>query len=289
MRSFSRRLVIGFLMALGAAALPAAAQAKVSITFGVYTSDKPSAMVQQLRPTLNLVERSIADALGEPVEIKLKVVKGYVAGAELILSGQADVMRLGPASYVQIKAKDAGIELLAMENKNGANTFEGVIAVHEDSDITTLSQLRGRTFAFGSKKSTLGRYFAQLDLTRAGILAGDLKSYEYLGRHDKVGFAVGAKLFDAGALEGTMFKKLKAQGVPIRAIHIMRNATKAWVARAGLDPRLKRALSQALLDIKDEKALTALRFDGFLPGHDSDYDATREAISRNAEFFDPSS
>ena len=101
--------------------------------------------------------------------------------------------------------------------------------------------------------------------------------------------AVGAGLFDAGALEGTMFKKLKAQGVPIRAIHTMRNATKAWVARSGLDERITKALRQALLEIDDERALTALRFDGFLPGQDADYDATREAITRNSEFFDPNS
>ena len=289
MRSFVCRLTTAFVLTLAALALPIEAKAEVSITFGVYTSDKPSAMVRQLRPTLDLVEQRVAEALGEPVEVKIEVVRGYAAGAELILSGKADVMRLGPASYVRVKDKEAGIELLAMENKNGANTFEGVIAVHENSDITEVSQLRGRTFAFGSQRSTLGRYFAQLELTHAGILASDLKSYEYLGRHDKVGQAVGAGLFDAGALEGTMFKKLQAKGVPIRAIHIMRNATKAWAARAGLDPRLKQAVSQALLGINDHKALTALRFDGFLPGHDSDYDPTREAINRNSEFFDPSS
>ena len=269
--------------------LPAKSQAEVLLTFSVYTSDKPSAMVQQLRPTLNLMEQSLAADLGEPVQIKLEVVRGYAAGAELLLSGKADVMRLGPASYVQVKRDNADIELLAMENKNGANTFEGVIAVHEDSDITEISQLAGRTFAFGSKRSTLGRYFAQLELARAGILAKDLKSYDYLGRHDKVGQAIGAGLFDAGALEGTMFRKLQAKGVPIRAIHVMRNATKAWAARAGLNPRVKRALREALLDIHDKEALTALRFDGFLPGLDSDYDPTRKAINRNSEFFDPSS
>jgi phosphonate transport system substrate-binding protein len=272
---------------IAALAQPTESQAKVLLTFGVYTSDKPSAMVTQLRPTLSLIEQSLSADFGEPVEIKLQVVRGYVAGAELLLSREVDVMRLGPASYVQVKDKDAGIELLAMENKNGANTFEGVIAVHENSDIRALSQLRGRSFAFGSKRSTLGRYFAQLALARAGIVARDLKSYEYLGRHDKVGEAVGAGLFDAGALEGTMFKKLQTKGVPIRAIHTMRNATKAWVARAGLDSYVTQAVREALLDVHDKQALTSLRFDGFLPGHDSDYDPTRDAINRNSEFFDP--
>ncbi len=50
MRSFVRRLTTGFFLTLVALALPVGAQADVSITFGVYTSDKPSAMVRQLRP-----------------------------------------------------------------------------------------------------------------------------------------------------------------------------------------------------------------------------------------------
>lgn len=285
MRLFVRRLALGVLATVAALASPVAAKASVSLTFGVYTSDKPSAMVRQLRPTLDLLEQSLTRALGEEVKIKLQVVRGYQAGADLMVSGKADVMRLGAASYVQVKAKDPGIELLAMESLNGANYFHGVIVVNENSDITDLSQLRGRTFAFGSKESTLGRYFAQRALTRVGILASDLKSYDYLGRHDKVGEAVGAGLYDAGALEETMYQKLKDQGVPIRAIYTIRNATKAWAARPGLDPHLKALVRQALLDIKDQTALTALRFDGFLPGDDSDYDATREAIDHNAEFF----
>lgn len=289
MISLIRCLMPGLTFSLVILAAPLPAQSEISLTFGVYSSDKPTAMVGQLRPSLDLIEKKASDILGEPVTIKLQVVRGYAAGADLILSRTADVMRLGPASYVQVKSKDPEIQLLAMENKKGRNTFRGVIAVHKDSDITDISQLRGRTFAFGSKRSTLGRYFAQLELTRAGIRASDLKSYGYLGRHDKVGHAVGASLFDAGALEETMFKKLQKKGVPIRAIHTMRNATKAWAARAGLDQRVKKAVRQALLDLNDAEAFAALRFEGFLPGEDSDYEPTREAISRNAEFFDANS
>ncbi len=262
-----------------------AARAEISLVFGVYTSDKPSAMVRQLRPSLDIIAKRAGEILDEDVKIRLQVVKGYTAGAELILSGKVDFMRLGPASYVKVKKQDPGIELLAMENKNGANKFNGYIAVHTDSDITDVRQLKGRTFAFGSKRSTLGRYFAQLHLAHAGVFARDLKRYEYLGRHDKVGAAVGAGLFDAGALEETMFAKLVAKGMPLRAIATMRNATKAWAARTGLAPRLKQALRQALLDLDDPAALAALRFEGFLAGDDSDYDATREAIEKNPRFF----
>ena len=281
----SRAKRVGLLVLLASLLGGPAAQAELEVVFGTYSSDKPSAMVTQLRPTLNEVARKMSAMLGEEVVIRMQVVKGYEAGVALITSGKVDFMRLGPASYVMAKDQDSGLEVLAMENKKGAKRFNGIIAVHEDSDITDIGQLRGRSFAFGSSRSTLGRYFAQLTLMRAGIYAKDLERHEYLGRHDKVGQAVGTGLFDAGALEETTFGKLVAKGVPIRALVSFSNATRPWVARAGLAPDVKAALRWALLRLDNATALKALRFDGFLEGSDSEYDPTREAIRENPRFF----
>lgn len=278
-----RLLPVLVLAAACAGAWPA--HAEVSLIFGTYSSDKPTAMVAQLRPSLNEIARHMTGILGEEVEITMQVVRSYEAGVGQIVSGDVDFTRLGPASYVKAKQTNPGLDVLAMENKRGAKQFNGVICVREDSDITELSQLGGRSFAFGNERSTLGRFFAQLTLLRAGIRARDLERFEYLGRHDKVGRAVGSGLFDAGAVEETTFGKLVAKGVPIRAIATFSNSTRPWVSRAGLAPRVKQALRQALLRLSEPEALKALRFDGFLQGEDSDYDATREAIEENPQFF----
>ena len=45
------------------------ARAKLSLTFGAYSSDKPSAMVAQIRPSLNELARDMSAILGEEVEI----------------------------------------------------------------------------------------------------------------------------------------------------------------------------------------------------------------------------
>jgi len=265
---------------------PSAVLAKVTLVFGTYSADKPTAMVAQLRPSLNRIAYHLGQVLGEDVEINMNIVRSYDAGAELIVSGTVDFMRLGPASYVKVKERNPGIAILAMEKKNGKKKFNGVIAVRTDSDITDVSQLRGRSFAFGSRRSTLGRYFSQLYLMRHGIRAIDLSSYEYLGRHDKVGRAVGAGQYDAGALEETTFAKLVANGVPLRAIATFENSTRPWVARAGLDERIVSGLREALSRLDNDEALMALRFEGFLPGNDSEYEPTREAIRENPRFFE---
>lgn len=274
-----------FGVAIGLAiALSAPAHAEIALTFGVYTSDKPTAMVQQIRPTLNVLEKRMSTILGEPVSIRMRVARNYKVGLALITSGQVDFARLGAASYIAAKQAAPGITLLAAERYHGTHFFKGIICVKTNSPITRVVELKGKTFAFGSKSSTIGRYLAQLYLSRAGINASNLRAYAYLGRHDRVGEAVGSGQFDAGALEETIFKKLVASGVPIRPIASFPNVTKAWVARTGLDPHIIRALHQGLLAVKDPAALTALRFGGFINVDDADYAMVRTAIKENATF-----
>lgn len=282
---FTARLFGGI---LAASLLPgvSVAHAETTLVFGAYTSEKPSAIVQRLRPSLNEIAKAMSETLGEEIKIKMEVVRTYEDGVARIVDGKVDFMRLGPASYVVAKAQNPGLEVLAMENKRGRKKNMGIICVRTDSDISDVTQLKQRSFAFGSSKSTLGRYFAQLTLMDAGLFASDFSRYQYLGRHDTVGRAVGSGLFDAGALEETTFAKLVSQGVPIRAIASFGAATKTWVARADLNRRIEDALRQALLGLNNPAALAALRFDGFLMGGDSDFDPIRKAIEQNPRFFE---
>lgn len=261
------------------------AAAEVRLVFGVYASDKPSAMVEQIRPTLDVIERNLSAELHDKARIELEVLRDYETGVAVLTSGKVDFARLGAVSYVEARAGAPDIELLASELNGDAPYFHGVICVRRDSPIHSVSDLRGKTFAFGAEQSTMGRYVAQLFLARSGITAADLKSFAYLGRHDRVAAAVATGQFDAGALEETIFAKLAKESLSIRAIASYRDLTKAWVARVGLDRRLKAHLRQALLAVHDSAALAALRFDGFTATTDADYDPTRAAIKENSRFF----
>lgn len=270
------------------AVTPAAyAQSDILLTFGAYASDKPSDMVLQLRPLLNAIEAQLSTLLEKSVKIRLNIRAGYEDATDMIVRGEVDMMRLGAASYVSAKAENASIGIIAMESIRGKKKFDGVIVVHQNSPIKTLEDLRGRSFAFGAETSTQGRFAPQLELALKRIYAKDFSRYEYLGRHDAVAAAVGAGLFDAGALEETMFNKMAGSGTPIRELHRYSDATKAWVVRADFDRVMLANLRAAVLFIKDKDALSALRFEGFLAGLDADYNDTRRAISENKMFFDP--
>lgn len=270
-------------LAFGLFAVPA--EAKVTLVFGAYTSEKPLTMVRKLRPSLNVIAARLGYFLGEDVEIKMEVTKTYVEGIALLTSGRADFMRLGPASYVGAKQTNPALQLLAVENRKGKKENTGVIAVNSASSIANISDLRGGSIAFGNSRSTLGRYVAQQLLMNEGIYARDLSHYEYLERHDRVGQAVGSGLYDAGALSMSTFKKLVAKGVPIRELATYTSITKAWAARKGIDRRIFEALQKTLLNLDDPAAIAALKIDGFLEAADSEFQPVRAAININPQFF----
>ncbi|MEE9322397.1 MAG: PhnD/SsuA/transferrin family substrate-binding protein [Granulosicoccus sp.] len=257
----------------------------VRLNFGVYSSNKPSAMVRIFKPTLQELESRMADKLGREVDIRMQIARDYDKGVSDLTTGKVDFSRFGPASYTEAKRVNDGLRILAMENYKNSKVFYGIIAVNAESDIYTVEQLRGKSFAFGSESSTIGRFLSQLYLEKHGIHADDLSSYKYLGRHDRVGTAVGAGDFDAGALNEKTFKKLVEAGEPIRELVRFPNVTKPWIARADLAPEIYEALRDSLLEINNTAALVGLKVDGFLPGDDSDYEEIRNSIANNNAFF----
>lgn len=258
----------------------------IQLTFGIYTADKPSEVVAQFRPLLNSLEDELSASLGKTCSIKIDISPSYNEGIQRVVSEASDFSRLGPASYILAMKQNPKLKLLALESNKGSKTFNGVIAVHKDSEIKALSELKGQSFAFGDEMSTIGRYLSQLLLRKSGINARDLGSYEYLGRHDAVGAAIGNKRFIAGALKESTFKKLVAKGTPIKILAKFPNVTKPWIASGSLDTRIVAALKEALLKISDKEALKALGKQGFLEGSYEDYQMIKEAMDSNESFFD---
>ncbi len=281
-----RWMLLGGLCLLLCSLLPHPLHAASELRFGVYTTDKPTAMVKKLRPILNALETDLSQRLGEPVTIRLQVARDYAQGLQDLVTGKVDIARLGAASYIKAKTANPQIKILAMENHRGGKTFPGVICVHADNAIRQARDLKGKRFAFGNARSTFGRYLSQQYLLDHGLTASDLSGFAFLGRHDKVGEAGGAGEFDAGALKESTFNKLVRQGVPLRALAKLPIVTRPWVVRHGIPEPLYRAMRDALLQLKSPKALKALKKDGFLPGHDADYDGIRAAMARAAA-FDP--
>ena len=271
-------------LAAGLSLLPVTAQADLTLTFGTYAADKPTDTVRKYRPFLNFLAERMSAELGETVTIKMKIAKEYEAGINHLASGEVDFARFGPASYVLAMNQNADVQLVTMESKKGSKRFKGVIVVHEDSDLQSVEQLTGRSFAFGDELSTIGRYLAQSHLLEAGISSGELQDFAYLGRHDLVGEAVGAGRFSAGALKESTYKKLVKKGVPIRVLMSFDNVTKPWLASSDVSAHVVDAMRRVMLASENEEIVRQISKNGFLAGTDADYDFVRQAMTQSELF-----
>jgi len=260
-------------------------RADVNLTFGVYTTDKPSEMVKAYRPILNRLETELAHSLGESVSIALKVSSSYEKGVRAIVEGNVDLYTLGAASYISAREQNPSLRLLALESTDGLKTFNGIISVATDSSINSIPDLSGKSFAFGNKNSTIGRFLSQALLSENGISADDLFAFDYLGRHDRVGYAVANKEFDAGALKEGSFNKLVSKGVKIRAIATFQNVNRAWVASSNMDKAMFELVQTTMLSLDDQSVFKPFDRRMFVSGADEDYDIIRKAIAENYRFF----
>jgi len=270
-------------VAIAAAAAAAPAQPPIHISFGVYSFRKPTEVWKQFQPVTLELTRLVAQQLGEKAEVELHVTQTYEACLEAFVAGEIDIVRFGPASYVLAQARNSKVQLLASEREDSHNV--GLIVVREDSPITTLADLAGKRFAFGDNQSTIGRYLSQAELLQAGITAKELASFAFLDKHDAVFKAVEIGDYDAGALHKDTFNELNETAThKLRVLHAFDNAPKAWIARAGLDKKVLKALTASLLALDNAEALKTLKVPGFQKASDSDYDTVRKGMQKAEQF-----
>jgi phosphonate transport system substrate-binding protein len=278
--NFLKTFLLSFILLLFIA-FPARAE---KITFGVYTSDKPTVMYKKFDPILQYLQKTLT-ANNRKEELKIKIYPSYNTALRALASGDCDFARFGPASYIKTKEINQDIRLLVMEHKKSKKRFNGVFITRNNSSISSLKGLKGRSFAFGNKLSTIGRYLCQAELVRAGIYASDLKSYNYLGRHDKVALAVAMGKYDAGVVKENTFNKY-AQLKGLKIIGSFQNVTKPWIVRADFDEELFLLLQEGLLNLTDPIILKKLKQHGFVKARDEDYDFVRKSMVLSTSFED---
>ena len=227
----------------------------------------------------------LADYLGRELDrpVQIHIASSYESHINSIGRGKIDIAFMGPASYVKLNRSFGRVPLLAAFETNGSRTFRGVIVVRKDSQIKTLSQLRGKKFAFGDVNSTMSHLVSRYMLLKAGVDVKHLSKADFLTNHDNIALGVLSGNFDAGALKEDIYDQYAQQGLRALAIsdpmpdHI-------FVARAGLPDDTVRKVSEILLSLKDtedgrlvlssiQKNLTAL-----VPVRDGDYAPLRRLL-----------
>jgi len=168
-------------------------------------------------------------------------------------------------------------------NLDGTSTYHGYLFVRKDSGIRRVADMKGKRFAFVERATTAGYLFPLAYFRENGVPDPHVYLGEgfFAGSHDAAILAVLNKEADIGAAKNTIYDQLSAENPRVeKELVILATSGKVpqncLAVRKNLDPELKHALKQALLDMdKDPAGTEALRRFGardFIETQDSDYE-----------------
>ena len=249
------------------------------IPFGFCPKYNPRIMVQLYQPFIDYLNEAT------PYQFEIKLSRVYQDTIDRLGSGEIIIASCGPVSYIKASEKYDVKPILRALSKDGKPYYRGMIIARQDSPIQNLTDLRGRSFAFGQVWSTAGHILPEYYLMKANIRLKELKKYSFLRHHDSVVNAVLKGQFDAGAVKDIVAYKYQKDGFrfifmtdPIPTVPIF--------VRNDASPEMVKSIQTALLNLNSrdpnhQKKMSQWDEEfkyGFTEATDSDYDSIKKIL-----------
>ena len=230
------------------AAAPAAAETK-TLRVSAIPDEAPTELLRKFEPLGAYLEKE----LGMPVTFQ--PVSDYAGVVEALGAGRLDLAWLGGFTFVQARLRSGDAIPVVQREQDAVFTSTFITA---DPEVKAHSDLKGKSFAFGSVSSTSGhlmpRYFMQQD----GIDADSFFSrIAFSGAHDATAAWVESGRVDAGVLNASVWDKLVAEGkVDTDKVRVYQRTPTYfdynWTVRGDLEPELVEDIRQAFLKLNPE-------------------------------------
>jgi phosphonate transport system substrate-binding protein len=229
----------------------------------------------------------LAKAMGRPVDIAASDT--FAETVASLGDGSSDFACLGALMYMRAHAKYGVIPLVQRVIDQHYHT---VFITGTGSSIHSLSDLRGKQFAFGDIDSTSAHLMASYELERAGIDPETDLRVRYSGSHPATAAMVETGVVDAGAIDETIFKFLIGNGkLDAKRVRVFYTSKPyvdyVYVARKDMPQAEVERFARALLALKqgkDDTVLTILRADRFVVANDQEYTTMRQ-IAHELKMF----
>ena len=250
------------------------------VYFGVIPRDNPRIMYEKYQPLLDYLSEQT------PYTYELVLKKTYEETVNALGSGETDVALLGPLTYLEAHAKYGAISILKSKGADGTTSYKSVIIRKKDSPVRSLSELKGKSVAFASSKSTSGNLIPRYLLANSGIHLNDLSEYTNFDYHDSVVKAILKGQYTAGAVRDSVAKKYMKLGIDVIA-ESEAIPTGPLVVGPGTPYAVTENIKKALLalnpqNVNGQKVLNRLDEDfrnGFTEAVDEDYGDIRTKIN----------
>ena len=265
-RSCTMLLIL--LVLLGAGCDRSAQEPQPRKTFGqqeILIGLIPEQNIFKQRDRYQVLKRYLSDKLG--VTVTFTSLSRYGNILERFQKEKMDGAFFGSFTGA-LAIHELGVEPLARPvNLDGTSTYHGYIFARKNSGIRTARDMQGKRFAFVERATTAGYLFPMAFFKENGI--SDYRTYlgetYFAGSHDAAIMAVLNGETDIGAAKNTIYDQMARENPRVEQELVILASSKTvpengLAVRKDLDPELKRALKQVLLNMdKDREGVEALR------------------------------
>ncbi|HEY6251354.1 MAG TPA: phosphate/phosphite/phosphonate ABC transporter substrate-binding protein [Candidatus Angelobacter sp.] len=267
-------LVLSLLPLLGLAVYLEAGDRPLSVGM-IPDAGATQVSIQEKEPLKNYLAKSLGQ------DVNLIVPTNYNATVEALGNGSLDFAYLGGLTYVKARRQYGVVPLV---QRTSDLEFHSLFITGANSNIHSLADLKGKTFAFGDINSTSGHLMPYYELKQAGInVDADLK-YRYTGSHPATAKAVESGATDAGALDETVYNSMISEGkldkTRVRVFYTSKPFLDyVWVARKDVSKDSQEKFINAfarLQEGKDDQVLAILRGKKFVRASDDKYELLRK-------------
>jgi len=244
---------------------------------GFSPTEDSSEIIRKNKPLMTYLQKQVGID-----KVQFSVQPSFTATIEDLQNHKLDLVYFGALTYVLAK-NVINITPLVRGVVNDGVQDQAVIIVNSDSDIQSLADLTGRSFAFGDVASTSGHLIPHQALLAAGIQPyRDFDRLIFTGGNNKSALAVLRKVVDAGAVNGRLLPHvLASENVNENKIRVIWRSHSfsdfPWVIRSDIDTKTKDAIRQAFLNLNDRELLNQLGIDKFQVTNDADFEDIRHA------------
>lgn len=250
-----------------------------TINFGVMPLESPADMYRKFTPLINYLAKKTGR------RINMKVAGDYETAIKDIGKGITQLCYMTPSTYIKAHSQ-YGVNLLVKALRDGRPFQRSVLITKAKSGIRSVSDLKGKSFAFGDINSTLSHILPRAMLLEEGVELKDLSYYNYLGHHDDIVKAVLKEEFDAGGVIESIINRFKGEDLyfikfsdEIPEMNICVSTSLSTLEQSAISS----ALSE-LNEMTDEGAeiLHAIdkHYTGFMEAKDEDYIGVRLMMSK---------
>ncbi len=220
----------------------------------------------------------ISDKLGIPIEFKQR--KTYREVNDLLAENKLDFAFICTGAYLEAR-NEIPIEILAVPVVNGKPYYQAYVIVNEESKISDINELKGKSFAFTDPLSNTGysfmiNYLKEKNTTPERFFSKTIFTYA----HDYSIQAVKRKIVDGATIDGLVFEYLKhfqpEKIAGVKVIHKSREfGIPPFVVQKNMDSNLKQKLRNIMLNMHNDpegkKLLNKIMIDKFILVDESIY------------------